>query len=722
MDRVCSTRPAKRRPTFLRARHTSDYAATHVASLLFRAQRGKQLLNLIETEAEPEVIQDPLRRREVRLQRVKLGVGLPAERNDLPSALRAALRGAEAVKSDDAIAELLESNLDLSAAFAEESVTRRLLLDGTKVSKHGSLIAELMLKAARANQLTLARAYRRQFSAWLQRRDAAAEENRHGRGRRLWNISIRDVAALTEAEMLMSGPKDAFESLSRWTPHTLALAVAQMVVPRLLSRGRNDLIQGLLQSGLVGGIFAAWLAVPLLRGGIEIPAETLQQTFEPQKLRCLFPIQRSSFDFGGKSNFMLFDTLLTAYELAARGHRDDAALRECLNHLSPHSLRHSERLWDHDAELLNIFLRAYCLLAVLEGREAGVGDFLGPNQVSKPDEDDSDKRGRNSLRTIVSLLIPFFAARAEAMVSGPDQQQSLGVVGEAARRVRNSEYRLSTHSRQELYQLLMLNIFDLAAIPDADAARVLETALSVPNEESSATGWWYLTFVERAGISQRTHGKLLEWATKKDANIAALPTNASEKIAGHLSLARASAVTELSAASIASVRSAFGLIRRSDSAAFCSLRRKLRASTFSLLSRKYGREVRTAMSLLSWANASIGRWRTRAASRYRPPPYASKRTTWDPAERCCSSCRRTVVLPQPAPPCRQTRCIPVSSCSANCFAALRVMIPAEDEKSLGQGKRLSSLALPAMVNKIFSRRISLRAPSGNSCLRMNTSS
>jgi len=517
---------------------TNDYAATHVAAALSRAGRGKELLDLIESEAEPEAIRDPLRRREVRLQRVKLGVGLAAEQNDIPSALRAALRGAEAVKSDDAIAELLESNLDLSAAFAEESVSRRLLLNGEKVAKHGPLVAELMLQNALAGRPTIVRAYRRQFSAWMQSREAAAEENRHGHGRRMWDISIRDIAALTEAEALISGPEEAYSNLLRWTPHTLAIQVAQIVVPRLLSRGRSDLIQSFFESSLVSGVFRAWFAVPLLRSGAQLPADALEQTFKPTMLRHLFPIRRSSFDRSGRSTFMLFDTLLAGYELAARNYRADAALRSCLMHLSSRSLRHSNRLWDHDTELLNILLRAYCLLAVLEDREPGVDDFLGGASVPMP-ENDPEKRRLESLRTAVGLLIPFYVARARVLVSVTDPQPSVSEVGNAARSVRNSGYRLSAHSRSDLYQLLMLNIFDLAALPGADASQVLETAFSVPSDESSATGWEYLTFVERAGICQGTHGKLLEWATEKDAAIAPLQTNASEKIDAHLALSRA---------------------------------------------------------------------------------------------------------------------------------------------------------------------------------------
>jgi hypothetical protein len=69
-------------------------------------------------------------------------------------------------------------------------------------------------------------------------------------------------------------------------------------------------------------------AVPLLRSGSQLPADALEQTFKPAMLRHLFPIRRSSFDRSGRSTFMLFDTLLAGYELAARNYRGGWSLAE----------------------------------------------------------------------------------------------------------------------------------------------------------------------------------------------------------------------------------------------------------------------------------------------------------------------------------------------------------------------------------------------------------
>jgi hypothetical protein len=140
-------------------RANNAYAATHVAAILFSCGRTQELLQMIETDPEPAILVDPILRREVRLQRVKLGVKLANERQDLSAVVRAIMSGAEAIRSDDAIASLLESNIDLAVAFAEDSVTRRVLTDGTKTALHGHLIAELMLKSALRAEGTPVRAY-----------------------------------------------------------------------------------------------------------------------------------------------------------------------------------------------------------------------------------------------------------------------------------------------------------------------------------------------------------------------------------------------------------------------------------------------------------------------------------------------------------------------------------------------------------------------------------
>jgi hypothetical protein len=236
---------------------------------LYVAGRKRELLEIIEKSVEPTAIVDPLRRREVQLQRIKLGVHLANDLGDTASAVRAVLRGAEAVKTDEAIVNLFWGNLDLATLFAEESVRRRVLLDLDQVERHGSLLAALMLKSALDQHSTIVRSYERQYRAWLDRRDmeALARKSEDFDYTRKWEITVEDIVTLVEAKFLSEGPRAGIEVLRWWRPRKVALQAAEIFIPRLLARGRFDLVEPLLSDTRIPAVFKAFVVVPLIRSG-----------------------------------------------------------------------------------------------------------------------------------------------------------------------------------------------------------------------------------------------------------------------------------------------------------------------------------------------------------------------------------------------------------------------------------------------------------------------
>lgn len=525
-------------------RDKNDYSASHVATILFATGRKSQLLELIETEGEPSVIIDPMRRREVRLSRIKLGVKLANDREDLPAALRALLSGAEAVKTDDAISNLINSNLDLAAAFAEESATRRVLLDKKRIKFHGSLIAELMLQSALKRQSTAVRSYSRQFRAWLDRRELEASSRQNepefDRDRR-WDISVRDVAATVEATFLIEGPRSGLQSLLRWTPRVVALRAANIFVPRLLARGRVDLVTPLLEDPSIPSLFKALVAVPLARAGHLVGAETFRQILEDPKLPRLLHMKKMHFGYQREDQYDFADTFTCACELSVKRWADRPFFTTVLDRLAATESRRTARLYDHDADLLNLMVRAYCLSCSIKGREPDVSDFLGP-QVEKDSEvDEHDRRREESLRTMIAMLIRFFSVRAKQFLSGDGSETGLRELRDAVRSLRSDEYRISVHSRSRLFELLSLNLFDLCALPKADAAAVLQVAESVFGDKVSPTGYQLLPLFRRASTNGKTQAIVLKWVSERDNAIGALQTTASEKSDAFIALARLTA-------------------------------------------------------------------------------------------------------------------------------------------------------------------------------------
>ena len=528
-------------------RDRNDYSASHVATTLFATGRKSQLLKLVETEGEPSVIIDPMHRREVRLNRIKLGVKLANDREDLPAALRALLSGAEAVKTDDAISNLINSNLDLAAAFAEESATRRVLLDKERIKFHGSLIAELMLQSALKRQSTAVRSYSRQFRAWLDRRDLEASSASSRRNDPAfdrdtrWDISVRDVAATVEATFLVEGPRSGLQSLLRWRPRVVGLRAANVFVPRLLARGRADLVTPLLEDPSIPSLFKALVAVPLVRSGHPVGSKTFRQILEDPRLPRLLRMKKMQFGYEREDQYDFADTFICACELSVKHLADQPFFITILDRLAAAESRRTARLYDHDTDLLNIMVRAYCLSCSIKGREPEVSDFLGPKVEKDSESDEHDRRRDDSLRTMIGMLIRFFSVRAKHFLSGNISETTPKELRDAVLSIRSDEYRISVHSRSRLFELLSLNLFDLSALPEADAAAVLQVAESVFGEKVSPTGYQLLPLFRRASTNGKTQALVLKWVSERDNAIGALQTTASEKSDAYIALARLAA-------------------------------------------------------------------------------------------------------------------------------------------------------------------------------------
>jgi hypothetical protein len=518
---------------------STDYAATHVAMSLYLAGRKRNLLDIIEKAIEPKVIVDPLRRREVQLQRVKLGVHLANDLGDTAFAVRAVLSGAEAVKTDDAILSLFLGNLDLAASFAEESVRRRVLLDRDQMERHGALIAALMLKSALAQQPTVVRSYRRQYRAWLDRRDleAPSRESDHFDYTRKWDITAEDIATLVEATFLSEGPEAGIATLASWRPRRVALDAGEIFIPRLLARGRLDLIEPLLRSTKIPAIFRAFIIVPLVRAGYRADPQLFAEILRDRFVQRIVVTRNVSYGRESREQYQFLEKFLFLCELSLKKYSQDAFLLKLIGRLSAVELRKKGRLFDHDTELLNILVRAYCLECAADGHTPTSKEFLLKEEGEKPPEDDHERHRLESLQTVVSLLIDFARARLQ-ILHDVDNANDASRIRETVSQLRNQVYRLQHMYRNDFLKLLSTNILDIAAALPIESETLLSIGASLFGEAISPTGYQLLPLYGRAMSIPSLQNSVLAWAATKDAAIRLLQIPASEKVEALTALAR----------------------------------------------------------------------------------------------------------------------------------------------------------------------------------------
>lgn len=466
------------------SRHGADsYAAAYLAEALFRAGRGKEILELVQHENAPEAIQDPALRRETQLRRLRIAMRVARTSGNDADALLTLLVGAESLKTNDAVLAALVENPDLAAAMAKDSVGRLILRDPDQIEHHGPLLFHLMCAASQAGDAIGFREHYRQVNAWLQRRDAQGELERRkhpNTERRLWKITKRDIAAETEAVLRVSGARTAVAGLRRWRPRRNALEVGMLLAPRLVISGDADLLERCLNEGGVKSPWALFIGLPLFLAGLRSDTEILTRCAQQLLRRRLIRVDKllGSFDEDRRDS-RYFDAILMACEIVIALGGDRSKIIPILAQFAGPELRQRGRLNTHTRNALDATLRAASLLRRLEGQALDLDAYLleaPPKEGSDKERDHWEADRRRELREFVDTFMPVYNVRARILTGDVEPTQAVHALEQALSKLRAGEYRYSRdHSRWEMLSKVAESLACLIAIKGIDRASLLST-------------------------------------------------------------------------------------------------------------------------------------------------------------------------------------------------------------------------------------------------------
>lgn len=374
---------------FLSRCDSDPYAAQNVAGALTAAGRGADLLELVEREPVPEIVTDPVQRREASLTRLRLAISVCQNASDPARALRFVLIGGEGVKTERALCALLCDNPDLAVRFAPETAGRLILTDPGQVGAHGPfLLHKQVIDAAAGDRISL-REGSRMINAWMAARNNAIEEHRaHD-----WRLNDEDIAAGVEASLRTRGPKEALASLRSWRPKRIQLDAAKLLVHRLLAEGQAPLLQSMIDTGDLLPWEEIFLLVPMAIAGAPVKPERLAHGLQ-ELMRRRLNIRRffASSAYSTVRLSWVLDVAMCACELLARqGHADalvDNFLAEVLRPANRSIAIHSPS----DTAQLDLLFRAYALSEARAGKVPDTSNLY----ETRPKPADKDARRRDT--------------------------------------------------------------------------------------------------------------------------------------------------------------------------------------------------------------------------------------------------------------------------------------------------------------------------------------
>ncbi len=436
--------------SWLLPRSTFDqYAALNIATALAAADRGSELLDLVEREPSPTAIVDPVLRREAELQRLRLAIKFCRDAGDIARAVRFVLIGAEGVNTESVLIELLVNNPDMAASFAQDTVGRLILSDPKFIKSHGSFLFQKLSVDANRNDALSVREGRRLLKAWLQARKIDYESNKQDKYREAWKVDIKDISSAISATLKIEGGAAALEELRKWTPRRIALRVAMSLPAQLIAQGYITLVEDILKDGLVKPVGRIFLQIPLLISGNSVDAALLEASLA-ELLRHKLDISRffSERVNSGEAYASMLDVVLMACEiLSIRGIGSKLVDSTLDKFLSP-ELRRIDRLYEHDTAKLDLLLRAYTLREARAGRHPDKKDFFTKRPesidgVEKRKPSRHDHEHDNSIQDLAGAVFGVYAAVAGAIVTTKSDEELAQEFDKALGVLKSESWRIS---------------------------------------------------------------------------------------------------------------------------------------------------------------------------------------------------------------------------------------------------------------------------------------
>ncbi len=531
---------------FLRYHRSDPYCAEHIASVLFDAGERAALLALAQSDPTPKAIADPVKRRDAQLHRMKLAMRVAGEAGDKAEAILVLLRGAEALKTDAAVQSMLADNLELSTQFAYESVRKKILFNPDREHLHGRALCGLARASVLRGDAVRARDYRRQFREWFEKYRRHADEEkvkeRNGPG---WILNNQDLAVDAESVLLLAGPKQVVEVLSRWRPRTLMPRVIFKMVHSLIASGREALVEQCLEQVGQKKIWDVLLTVPLALAGRSVDVDQLDSHLGSWLRRgWLKAQQRSDRTTDSTSPWDTAELLLVGAEIVASRKGVTPNVRRILEEFARPERRRIDLLHTFDHEPLDATLRAHSLLTQAGGSRATTQSFLvSPEPRSEP-KDEKERRARRheedrakEVESLISHLLPAYVARAALLLLPASRAASLAELAKAS--AASGDFRLrNDHHLPGAQDRLGESIASLMHLTGLLPVDIGIASLHAMNFGKSAPTSVELRALDTMALHAETRPFLLERLIAAGTAILAEKSPASEKADGLLSIAR----------------------------------------------------------------------------------------------------------------------------------------------------------------------------------------
>jgi hypothetical protein len=398
----------------LRNAGSDPYAARHVVSLLIEA--GMENEALVEAMKEPndKLFPDPVMRRLCHLERMRGALKVCSRTGNGSESLTILLVGAEALRTSDAMADMLARNADLATKFARDAVDRLVLSNVKYFAAHGPVLCHYMVEDAKAQLFSRVAYSKKMFFGWQDTNKEVSGYREHSQ-----DFSFDDTAAYCYTVLVIDGTDSLLKTLNRLKENRYPTFMA--LIERLLNQRDIKLLEDLLSFHRLQAIERIQVLSMLIRLGADIDP-TIPETLLARLIsEGVFDIVKSK---NGAKHTALRECALEICEYLVHSGHSTVVVQQLLTKWSAAAFPRGTSTSGYKVPPEKLWLKFECLLAELEGRPIEAYEFFGLEAPPTRDwnVESGISREENTRRfesySHLAAVLPFYLSRAQYIRTG----------------------------------------------------------------------------------------------------------------------------------------------------------------------------------------------------------------------------------------------------------------------------------------------------------------
>ncbi len=236
--------------TFLDKATNDEYAATNLGYILFISERYDELKRIVLEREYLSIIKNPIRAREIYINRTKLAMKVSGKNEDNLSFFKLTMIAAEESKTDKALTTLLIDYPDLVTHFGNDVSLKNLKLNSDQKSWAGSFHLKLAGYLSRnSSNHKAAIKHLETAKDWLNWRFHEKKSDSETDYENKYLISTIDISYETEAILRVFGVNKSIQSLNRWSPENTRILAGNQLINNILNLDKSEQISIWLDEG-----------------------------------------------------------------------------------------------------------------------------------------------------------------------------------------------------------------------------------------------------------------------------------------------------------------------------------------------------------------------------------------------------------------------------------------------------------------------------------------